>query len=163
MGTALARELIDSFARGELCVSSKDDDNQQSVEGDTRDATAPDVLKAVLVEFIAVFLFVFIGLGSLTVTIAITVAATANISGGHVNPAVTIGLVIGGNVTLVTGILYWIGQLLGSIAAALILKFILVSTEPVPNHALADGVTIVGGLVMEIILSIRLGVRRVCH
>lgn len=61
--------------------------------------------------------------------IAITVAATANISGGHVNPAVTFGLVIGGNITLVTGLLYWIGQLLGSIAASLVLKFVIVSTE----------------------------------
>lgn len=34
--------------------------------GNSRDATTPDVLKAVLAEFIAVFLFVFIGLGSVS-------------------------------------------------------------------------------------------------
>lgn len=148
--------------------------------GNSREATAPDVLKAVFAEFIAVFLFVFIGLGSVSayykihpdadvtpaglvgialahgLAIAITVAATANISGGHVNPAVTFGLVIGGNITLVTGLLYWVGQLLGSIAAALVLKFVIVSHEPVPIHALGDGVTKIGGLVMEIILTFAL-------
>lgn len=61
--------------------------------------------------------------------IVITVAATANISGGHVNPAVTFGLVIGGNITLVTGLLYWVGQLLGAVAAAGILKFLIVTGE----------------------------------
>lgn len=47
----------------------------------------------------------------------------ANISGGHVNPAVTFGAFLGGNITLLRGILYWIAQLLGSVAACLLLKF----------------------------------------
>lgn len=148
--------------------------------GSSRDATAPDVLKAVLAEFIAVFLFVFIGLGSVSsyyklhpgadvtpagltiiaiahgLAIVITVAATANLSGGHVNPAVTFGLVIGGNITLVTGLLYWIGQLLGAVLAAVILKFLIVTGEPVPVHALGDGVHWYGGLILEIILTFAL-------
>ena len=52
------------------------------------------------------------------------VSVAANISGGHLNPAVTFGLAIGGNITLITGFLYWIAQLLGSIVACLLLNFI---------------------------------------
>ncbi|KZV18861.1 hypothetical protein F511_08667 [Dorcoceras hygrometricum] len=47
----------------------------------------------------------------------VAVSVAANISGGHVNPAVTFGLFVGGNISLVRGILYIIAQLLGSTAA----------------------------------------------
>ena len=53
----------------------------------------------------------------------VAVAIAANISGGHVNPAVTFGAFLGGNITLVRSILYWIAQLLGSVVACLLLKF----------------------------------------
>ena len=52
------------------------------------------------------------------------VSMAANISGGHLNPAVTFGLAIGGNITILTGIFYWIAQVLGSIVACLLLKFV---------------------------------------
>lgn len=52
------------------------------------------------------------------------VSIAANISGGHLNPAVTLGLAIGGNITILTGIFYWVAQLLGSIVACLLLKFV---------------------------------------
>ena len=54
----------------------------------------------------------------------VAVAVSANISGGHVNPAVTLGLAIGGQITLLTGLLYWIAQLLGSILACFLLKLV---------------------------------------
>lgn len=53
----------------------------------------------------------------------VAVSVGANISGGHVNPAVTFGAFIGGHITLLRGILYWIAQLLGSVVACLLLKF----------------------------------------
>ena len=53
----------------------------------------------------------------------VAVSVGANISGGHVNPAVTFGAFVGGNITLLRGILYWIAQLLGSVVACLLLKF----------------------------------------
>lgn len=51
------------------------------------------------------------------------VSIAANISGGHLNPAVTFGLAIGGHITILTGIFYVIAQCLGSIVACLLLKF----------------------------------------
>jgi hypothetical protein len=111
------------------------------------EATHPDALKAALAEFISTLIFVFAGEGSgmafnkltdnASTTPAGLVAAAlahafglfvavsvgANISGGHVNPAVTFGAFVGGNITLLRGILYWIAQLLGSTVACLLLKF----------------------------------------
>lgn len=53
----------------------------------------------------------------------VAVSVGANISGGHVNPAVTLGAFVGGHITLFRSIMYWIAQLLGSVIACLLLKF----------------------------------------
>lgn len=53
----------------------------------------------------------------------VAVSVSANISGGHVNPAVTFGAFIGGHISFVRTILYWIAQLLASVIACLLLKF----------------------------------------
>ena len=106
-----------------------------------------NAFKAALAEFISTLIFVFAGQGStmaynkltsnaptspaglIAVALAhsfglfVGVAVSANISGGHVNPAVTFGAFIGGNISLLRGILYWIAQLLGSTVACLLLKF----------------------------------------
>lgn len=52
------------------------------------------------------------------------VSMAANISGGHLNPAVTFGLAVGGNITILTGIFYWIAQCLGASVACLLLKYV---------------------------------------
>ena len=52
------------------------------------------------------------------------VSMAANISGGHLNPAVTFGLAIGGHITILTGIFYWVAQLIGASVACLLLKFV---------------------------------------
>ena len=52
------------------------------------------------------------------------VSMAANISGGHLNPAVTFGLAVGGNITLITGFFYWIAQLLGATVASFLLIFV---------------------------------------
>lgn len=54
----------------------------------------------------------------------VAVSIAANHSGGHVNPAVTFGLVLGGKLKIVTGVCYWVAQLLGSTAACFLLKFV---------------------------------------
>lgn len=54
----------------------------------------------------------------------VAVAIAANISGGHVNPAVTFGLALGGQITLLTGLFYWIAQLLGAIVGCYLLKVV---------------------------------------
>ncbi|KVH90755.1 Aquaporin-like protein [Cynara cardunculus var. scolymus] len=107
----------------------------------------PSAIKAFVAEFISTLIFVFAGQGSGMAFTKITggaptspaglvaaslahgfglfvaVSVGANISGGHVNPAVTFGAFIGGNITLLRGIFYIIAQLLGSVVACLLLFF----------------------------------------
>ncbi|KAL5728366.1 hypothetical protein ACHQM5_001458 [Ranunculus cassubicifolius] len=147
--------------------------------GSVGDSFSVGSLKAYVAEFIATLLFVFAGVGSaiafskLTdgaaldpaglVAIALAhafalfvgVSMAANISGGHLNPAVTFGLAIGGNITIFTGILYWVAQLLGSTAACFLLKFVTAG-EAVPTHGVAAGMSAIGGVVMEIIITFAL-------
>ncbi|KAG4979738.1 hypothetical protein JHK84_033327 [Glycine max] len=128
-----------------------------------------DALKAALAEFISMLIFVFAGEGSgmaynkltdngsatpagvvaasLSHAFALFVAVSvgANISGGHVNPAVTFGAFIGGHISLLRGILFWIAQLLGSVVACLLLKFATVGLSP--------GVGAANALVFEIVMT----------
>ncbi|OVA07375.1 Major intrinsic protein [Macleaya cordata] len=147
--------------------------------GSIGDSLSVGSLKAYLAEFISTLLFVFAGVGSaiayskLTsdasldpaglVAIAVAhafalfvgVSMAANISGGHLNPAVTFGLAIGGNITIITGIFYWVAQLLGSIAACFLLKFVT-NGKAIPTHGVAAGMTDFGGVVMEIVITFAL-------
>ncbi|KAL6645510.1 hypothetical protein ACP70R_017118 [Stipagrostis hirtigluma subsp. patula] len=115
--------------------------------GSTQEVYHPGALKAALAEFISTLIFVFAGQGSgmafnklsgggattpaglISASVAhafalfVAVSVGANISGGHVNPAVTFGAFLGGNITLFRGILYWIAQLLGSTVACFLLRF----------------------------------------
>ncbi|XP_062117376.1 aquaporin TIP1-1 [Humulus lupulus] len=144
--------------------------------GRPAEATQPDALRAALAEFISTLIFVFAGSGSgiafnkltdngaatpaglISAAIAhafalfVAVAVGANISGGHVNPAVTFGAFVGGNITLLRGILYWIAQLLGSTVAALLLKFVTGGLA-VPTFNLSSGVGVWEGLVFEIVMT----------
>lgn len=57
-------------------------------------------------------------------SLGVAVYISASVSGGHVNPAVTFGMAIGGHVSISMAIFYWISQLLGSVMACLLLKVI---------------------------------------
>ena len=90
--------------------------------------------RPLLAEFIGTFAFIFVGIGAIKtaghdvlgvalahgLTIAAFVSATMHISGGQLNPAVTFGLVCGGHMTIPDAVRFWIAQLLGGVAAALI-------------------------------------------
>lgn len=54
----------------------------------------------------------------------VAVYTAANLSGGHVNPAITFGLMLGGHVSILHGIFYWMAQLLGSTMACLLLMLV---------------------------------------
>lgn len=57
--------------------------------------------------------------------IAIMVSALGHISGGHFNPAVTIGFWVTKRLNTIDTILYWAAQLAGAIAAAFLLKSVI--------------------------------------
>jgi aquaporin TIP len=60
--------------------------------------------------------------------VAVMVSATAHISGGHLNPAVTIGLWVTRRMGWMQSLLYFIAQLLGGAAAAYTLVAVLPDT-----------------------------------
>nr|ACB71282.1 tonoplast intrinsic protein [Tamarix hispida] len=144
--------------------------------GSPADARHPDALRAALAEFISVLIFVFAGEGSgmafnkLTddgsatpaglvaaalahgFALFVAVSVGANISGGHVNPAVTFGAFIGGHISLLRSILYWIAQCLGSVVACLLLKF-ATGGLTTSAFALSSDVTVWNALVLEIVMT----------
>lgn len=50
------------------------------------------------------------------------VTSSMNVSGGHINPAVTFGALVGGRVSLLRAVYYWIAQLLGAVVASALLR-----------------------------------------
>ena len=82
-------------------------------------------------------------------------SASINISGGHVNPAVTFGSLIGGRISLIRALYYWIAQLLGAIVACLLLRFVTNNMRPVGFHV-SSGVGDGHALVLEIVMTFAL-------
>jgi aquaporin TIP len=60
-------------------------------------------------------------------TITVLIYATGNISGGHINPAVTIGLFTGGVISITRGFIYVAVQCIGAICGSLFLTAIIPS------------------------------------
>nr|GMC92498.1 aquaporin TIP4-1 [Ipomoea batatas] len=136
--------------------------------GNASDPLGSDCIKALIVEFICMFLFVFTGVGASmaaeqlqgnalvglffvamahALVVGVMVGVGFRISGAHLNPAVTLGLLMGGHITIIRSFLYCIDQLLASVAACAMLTYIT------PAHTLASGVSCGQGVVMEIILT----------
>ncbi|KAL8501677.1 hypothetical protein ACS0TY_020980 [Phlomoides rotata] len=144
--------------------------------GSPAELSQPDSIKAAVAEFISMLIFVFAGEGSgmafakltdggasspaglVAAAIAhafalfVAVSVGANISGGHVNPAVTFGAFIGGHISLFKGILYWIAQLLGSVVACFLLSFATGGMET-SAFALSSGVTVWNALIFEVVMT----------
>ena len=127
-----------------------------------------------IAEFIGTFALIFIGAGALAISpenlvavafahglvIVAFVYAYGHISGTHINPAVTLGLFVAGEIQWTDAIGYWVVQFAGGIAGALLLKAILpMETDlgvTILTTEAAGGtftVTPIQGLFVEIILT----------
>ena len=116
--------------------------------------------RAVVAEFVGTFALMFVGGGAIIVTggdnllvialahgliLAVMVSATMHISGGQINPAVSIGLALIKKQSWPQAGVFIITQLAGAIAAAFVLKWSLGGAFEVGNigatlGALTDGV-----------------------
>jgi MIP family channel proteins len=93
------------------------------------------LLKQCVAEFIGTFALIGVGVGAMLsqsqahldwlgvalaqgLTMAVMVTATGAISGGHLNPAITFGVLVGGHISVKRAIAYWLAQLAGAVAAA---------------------------------------------
>jgi aquaporin Z len=125
--------------------------------------------KVAVAEFVATFALVFIGAGAVVavalgldltgvalahgLVLAIMVSITAHVSGGHINPAVTIGLWVAGKTPTPTVLVYIVAQLLGAIAGAFLLKYLipreLFDAAAGGTPQLAEGIAAGKGIVIE--------------
>jgi aquaporin Z len=113
--------------------------------------------------------FPHVGIGLLGVALAfgltvVTMAyAIGHVSGCHLNPAVTLGLVVGGRHPAKEMLPYWIVQVLGGIAAARILVFIAGGNgiDPLAGGLAANGFgdhspgnySMAAGFVCEVVMT----------
>jgi len=103
----------------------------------------PGSTKNLTCEFIGTFALTFIGAGAILTTtwtggqpglvgiaiahglaLAIAVSATMNISGGHINPAVTAAMIATGRIKLGSGMAYIVAQCAGATVAGLLLSMV---------------------------------------
>ena len=126
-----------------------------------------DVLRRSIAEFVGTFTLIFIGGGAGIVSgqdivavafanglaIAIMVSNLGHISGGHFNPAITLGFLATKRIEARIAVLYWAFQLLGAIVAALILRAIFTHAEFLGAIPHAPGIGDGKGFLIEIILT----------
>jgi MIP family channel proteins len=103
------------------------------------------------------------GLGLLGIAIAhglaigIMVTAVGHISGGHLNPAVTIGFWVTRKLSTIDTILYWVAQLAGAAAAAFLLKAVVPEevwrAVSLGTPALAHDLSRTTGMIIEAVLT----------
>jgi len=105
-----------------------------------------NLIQKLTAEFLGTFALIFFGAGAVCVdwqlrstgglglaaialaeglTMAIMVSALGHISGGHFNPAITIGYWVTKRLSTLDTLAYWAAQLVGAIAAAYLLKVII--------------------------------------
>src|SRR5262249_5665303 len=107
---------------------------------------------------------VFVGAGAVTITgqassnvaanvvmaalahglILIAIISTyGHLSGAHVNPAVTLGLLIGRHIEVINAVAYWIAQFAGGIVAGFVLRVVFPTAatlgNTLPAPAISDG------------------------
>ena len=131
-------------------------------------------IRAVLAELLGTLVFVLLGTSAVVsvsnaddagkfmviavahgLAILVVVGFTAKLSGGHVNPAVTLAMMFSRHIGVFRGALYIVAQAVGAVVGSLLVKWV------VPNslegnlgaHGLADGVAVGEGLLLEILLT----------
>ena len=131
-------------------------------------------IRAVLAELLGTLVFVLLGTSAVVsvsnaddagkfmviavahgLAILVVVGFTAKLSGGHVNPAVTVAMMFSRHIGVFRGALYIVAQAVGAVVGSLLVKWV------VPNslegnlgaHGLADGVAVGEGLLLEILLT----------
>jgi aquaporin Z len=134
------------------------------------------LLRRSIAEALGTFALVFIGVGSVAskyypdanyglygiatahaIVLAVMITATMAISGGHLNPAVTISLLVARRTTGQTAAAYIVAQLIGGVLGALAVKilFPIGITRPIAlgTPTLASNIQIPQAIALEAILT----------
>ncbi|CAH0393354.1 unnamed protein product [Bemisia tabaci] len=85
----------------------------------------------------------------------VAVQSVGHVSGAHINPAITVGLLVTGKVTIIRAFLYIVVQVLGAIAGSAILRALTPSSYDggFGVNKLANNLTPIQGLGIEFILG----------
>ncbi|MFQ5693309.1 MAG: MIP/aquaporin family protein [Nitrospinota bacterium] len=132
--------------------------------------------KAYLAEFVGTFGLCFIGAGAIItdawfggvgligialahgIVLSVMVSVFGHISGAHVNPAVTVGLLVGGKIAPGRAVGYIVSQLAGGVVAGLLLRVIypaaVWSKVNLGTPGLAPQVSAGVGVLVEVILTL---------
>ena len=129
-------------------------------------------VRPAVAELIGVYGLIFMGAGSIIVTggkeliviafahglaIALGVLALGKFSGGHFNPAVTLGFLATRKIGLKMAAVYIIAQLLGGVLAGFSLVYFFppeaVAAVSLGNPALAPNVSVISGIFIEMVLT----------
>ena len=131
------------------------------------------ILRAPVAEFVGTLLFVLVGAGSAIINqggaaglaialthgigLAVIVTIMMPISGGHINPAVSVALWLGKQIDAVTLGKYVGAQLLGAIVAALLLKLIFpasaVRMSSLGTPQVSGAMSVVGAIALEALFT----------
>jgi glycerol uptake facilitator-like aquaporin len=108
-----------------------------------------------IAELIGTFMLVLVGAGAVVASQGNVVAAAlahgliliaiistyGHLSGAHVNPAVTLALLVGRQIVITRAVVYWVAQFAGGILAALVLRAVLPTANNLGQTLPAPGVT----------------------
>lgn len=102
----------------------------------------PESLKAALAELVGTFFLTLAALISGTayavgLVLAAFVYAIGDVSGSHVNPAVTVGLLVDKHIPVSKGVLYIVAQIVGALLASLVAS---ISGKLAPSYQSADAI-----------------------
>jgi aquaporin Z len=140
-----------------------------------------DLWTAALAEFLGPFTLVVAGVGAIISTqnlgdggnlvavalahglaIGLMIAALGHVSGGHFNPAVTISMLVAGEIGVTRAAGYIIAQVLGGTAGAGVLTLVFPALGPLGRNnpgvnlglpGLGPDVSITGALIMEVLMT----------
>ncbi|HET0450750.1 TPA: MIP/aquaporin family protein [Streptococcus pneumoniae] len=128
-------------------------------------------MKKFVAELIGTFMLVFVGTGAVVFGngfdglghlgiafafgLAIVVAAYSigTVSGAHLNPAVSIAMFVNKRLSSSELVNYILGQVVGAFIASGAVFFLLGKTASLGENALANGVTVFGGFLFEVIAT----------
>ncbi len=124
---------------------------------------------AIWAEILGTFIFLFVGMAAVAapnadrtmvafaygLALAVMVSALGAISGGHFNPAVTMGLWLASRMTGRRALAYVIAQLIGALLAAAMVGYVFNSADAVTVNvpALGSGIDAVRGSVIEAVIT----------
>ena len=123
-------------------------------------------------EFVGTFTLIFVGAGSIVATgghdltaialahglaIGVMASAVGHISGGHFNPAVTLGFLVTRRIEPMIAVAYWAAQFAGGTLGALLLRGVVpkqaADAVKLGVPAIGSGIGSGQGLVIEIVLT----------